>query len=125
MTTVRANAYRRKLNRLAAELSRAVGHCREEALRPIGAEPDDRSDAPVHPADPAADASGLEGETAVLENEGHLLGEVNAALGRIEAGTFGRCEACGKAISQKRLDAAPYARRCIRCARVSEAAPPA
>lgn len=121
MTSAQINAYRRKLDQLAAELSRTVEHCREEALRPIGADSTALSDAPVQPSGPARDLFEQEVETALLENEGHLLDEVNAALTRIDAGTYGHCETCGKAIARNRLDAVPYARRCIRCARVEDA----
>ena len=38
-------------------------------------------------------------------------------LARLHAGTFGTCERCGHAVSRERLDAVPYARHCIRCAR--------
>jgi len=41
-----------------------------------------------------------------------------------QLGTLGRCEVCGKAISRSRLDAVPYARDCIRCARAEEVAAP-
>ena len=68
MTPARIDAYRRKLDRLAAQLEGTVEHCRDEALRPIGAEPGGISDAPVHPSDPAADAGEQEVELALLEN---------------------------------------------------------
>lgn len=44
------------------------------------------------------------------------LAEVEAAIGRLEDGTYGRCERCGKPISSARLEAKPAARRCIDCA---------
>ena len=44
------------------------------------------------------------------------LAEVEAALGRLDEGTYGRCEACGKPIVDARLEAKPAARRCITCA---------
>jgi hypothetical protein len=46
--------------------------------------------------------------------------EVTAALGRIDAGTFGTCAECGKRIAKARLVAVPYARRCARCAPVAQ-----
>lgn len=46
----------------------------------------------------------------------HHLGEVDAALSRLDAGTYGLCERCGSAIGPDRLDALPAARLCIRCA---------
>jgi DnaK suppressor protein len=43
------------------------------------------------------------------------LREVEAALVRIEKGTFGRCESCGNEIPADRLDARPVARLCLSC----------
>ena len=42
--------------------------------------------------------------------------EVDAALGKLEAGTYGQCEACGEDIAEDRLDAMPAARLCMACA---------
>ena len=42
------------------------------------------------------------------------------ALGRIDAGTYGRCEECGEMIAKPRLQALPYTRHCIECARALE-----
>jgi RNA polymerase-binding transcription factor DksA len=47
--------------------------------------------------------------------------EIDDALARIEQGTFGRCENCHQEISRERLEAMPYARSCIRCARKLQA----
>jgi RNA polymerase-binding transcription factor DksA len=57
----------------------------------------------------------------LLENEAHLLAEVNHALARIERGPFGRCENGGREIPRERLEALPYARYCLRCARELQA----
>ncbi|MGA9873253.1 MAG: TraR/DksA C4-type zinc finger protein [Rhodococcus sp. (in: high G+C Gram-positive bacteria)] len=46
------------------------------------------------------------------------LRELDEAAGRVVAGTYGRCERCGKPIADARLDALPAARRCIACVRV-------
>ncbi|MDX6375612.1 MAG: DnaK suppressor protein [Nocardioidaceae bacterium] len=45
----------------------------------------------------------------------HLV-EIDAAMKRLEAGTYGTCEGCGGAIGEDRLEARPAARTCIRCA---------
>ena len=44
------------------------------------------------------------------------LAEIEAALQRLEDGTHGDCERCGKPIAQARLEARPAARTCISCA---------
>ena len=49
-----------------------------------------------------------------------ILDQIEAALQRIEDGTYGRCEECGEAIPKNRLDAIPYAADCVRCASQAE-----
>jgi DnaK suppressor protein len=44
------------------------------------------------------------------------LADVEAAIDRLEKGTYGNCERCGQPISPARLEAKPAARRCIACA---------
>lgn len=53
---------------------------------------------------------------AVRSETRHQLGELAAALQRVLAGTYGRCEECGGEIGTDRLAALPTARRCARCA---------
>ena len=48
------------------------------------------------------------------------LREIDAALRRIEEGSYGDCERCDEAINPRRLDADPTARLCIDCASKSE-----
>ncbi|WP_404821959.1 TraR/DksA family transcriptional regulator [Oerskovia merdavium] len=42
--------------------------------------------------------------------------EVDAALARLDAGTYGTCESCGGPVGEARLEARPTARLCIACA---------
>ena len=44
------------------------------------------------------------------------LGEVEHALAKFDAGTYGQCEGCGQAIAPARLEAMPAARVCMNCA---------
>jgi len=57
--------------------------------------------------------------SALLENSRHHLDQVNAALGRMTNGSYGSCELCGVDIPIARLEARPFAARCVRCAQVS------
>jgi RNA polymerase-binding transcription factor DksA len=43
------------------------------------------------------------------------IGEIDAALGRIDAGTYGRCVSCGAEIPEERLELRPFAGRCVTC----------
>lgn len=45
------------------------------------------------------------------------LGEIDAALARLDAGTYGQCEGCGAQIEDGRLEARPATTWCIACAR--------
>jgi DnaK suppressor protein len=51
-----------------------------------------------------------------LDEQGRQeIEDIEAALTRLEHGTYGRCETCAAAIPAARLDAFPRARRCIQC----------
>lgn len=54
------------------------------------------------------------------ENAEQVLSEIEAALARIEDGTYGICTNCGKPIGEERLEAYPWASLCIDCARQRE-----
>lgn len=56
----------------------------------------------------------LEGNSSILNQLESQLAEVNAALDRIDKGTYGACEVCGKAIERDRLEANPSARASIK-----------
>jgi DnaK suppressor protein len=53
---------------------------------------------------------------ALVRQVRHHVAEVGAALDRVEAGTYGVCEVCGRDIGAPRLEALPAARVCIACA---------
>ena len=54
-------------------------------------------------------------EFAINEHETAELGDIEAALERLDAGTYGQCSECGVAIPPLRLNAYPTAKRCIVC----------
>ncbi len=51
----------------------------------------------------------------IMNVDQSILEQVNDALHKIENGTYGICEQCGKKISIKRLEAKPWARYCVKC----------
>lgn len=72
-----------------------------------------------HPADIAGD---LEIRESLLSDELQqlrLLADVEAALNRMNRGTYGRCVDCGRAIPEDRLEALPQASRDTACARMA------
>ena len=74
-----------------------------------------------HLADDATEVFEREKELGLAQSiEAHIQ-QVEHALGRIEAGTYGECESCGAAIPKARLDALPEATLCIDCKAEEEA----
>ena len=57
---------------------------------------------------------------SLLGSEKDALDQIEAAIERIEDGSYGRCEECGEKIPKSRLDAIPYAAQCVRCASQQE-----
>ena len=66
-----------------------------------------------HIADSATETYLRELDEGLEENADHLLDAIEAALQRIEDGTYGLCSACGGPIGEERLEAVPYATLCI------------
>lgn len=71
------------------------------------------SSADQHPAEQATETLERELDLGVLQQVEFELAEVDAALQRIDSGTYGRCELCGERIAEGRLEAMPAARYCI------------
>ena len=53
---------------------------------------------------------------ALLEQAREHLAAIEAAARKLDAGTYGRCDVCGKPIGAERLAARPAALTCVRCA---------
>ena len=73
-----------------------------------------------HLADHASDMFDREVDGSLEENAVLLVREIDAALERIDAGTYGTCVRCGNAILEERLAAVPYAVLCLSCKRDEE-----
>jgi RNA polymerase-binding transcription factor DksA len=84
------------------------------------AESDSGSAAASSTEDRGSEVSNLELALELLSHDQHTQDEVFAALERIDAGTFGRCEACQAWIRKSRLNMVPHARNCIDCQRAAE-----
>ena len=118
MNTTQMKSFREQLLRMSSRLRGDVFDLSEEACHRTG--DGNLSNVPLHPADLGTDAFEQEITFALLESEGQTLAETAAALERIEQETFGQCEECQKDIPTARLEALPYTRYCIDCARTLE-----
>ena len=103
---------RAKLKNEAVALRAEVGQAESERAERIG-------DSVVAAGDDEADASSKvaqrEHDLALTQNTRELLIQTEHALERIDAGTYGVCESCGKPIGKARLQAFPRATLCVRC----------
>ena len=73
-----------------------------------------------HMADQGSATFERELDMTFEENERDLLGEVRAALSRMDAGTYGTCDRCSSEIPAARLEAVPTASLCITCKEAEE-----
>ncbi|MCI0342968.1 MAG: TraR/DksA family transcriptional regulator [Planctomycetales bacterium] len=80
----------------------------------------DLSTMPLHMADVSGDNYEQELTLGLIEAEQAEVRDIDAALKRIEDGTFGECENCNDPIKPARLKAIPHARLCVDCKRKEE-----
>ncbi|HEX5270726.1 MAG TPA: TraR/DksA family transcriptional regulator [Gemmataceae bacterium] len=121
MTQADLDGFRQQLLDLRNRLRGDVSHLTHEALRETGGEASGSlSNTPIHMADLGTDNFEQEFTLGLIQNEEQALEEIGAALDRVEQKTFGRCEDCQKEIPRARLQALPYARYCVECARKAE-----
>jgi YteA family regulatory protein len=66
-----------------------------------------------HPADAGSQLYERSKDLALIEHERHYLEEIEAALERMEKGTYGRCRQCAEEIKYERMEAMPTAAYCM------------
>jgi RNA polymerase-binding transcription factor DksA len=66
-----------------------------------------------HQADIGTETFDRERDVSILEQVEAELADVEVALRRLDDGTYGTCEACGRVIGDSRLEAKPEARLCL------------
>ena len=72
------------------------------------------------PADMAANAYTKELLISMSANDRKLLQLIDEALERVERGEYGECVNCAEPLAEKRLDAVPWARYCLKCQDLQE-----
>jgi RNA polymerase-binding transcription factor len=98
----------------------AIENLHTENPGSIGEETDEPTFQDNHLGDIATVTFDREMATTLEDNATHVLTEINAALARIDDGSYGRCERCGQAIAPERLEALPWATLCIEDKRKQE-----
>ncbi|MDZ4820039.1 MAG: TraR/DksA family transcriptional regulator [Planctomycetota bacterium] len=115
MKKTEAKVYRNMLLALRSRLRGDVSQLAESALKGKG-DSGDLSRMPIHMADIGSDNYEQEFTLSLMENDEGTLESIELALERIEEGVYGECEECGGKIPKLRLEAIPYASRCVKCA---------
>ncbi len=115
--TTRHETLRKMLLRKRTEIKERIG---EE----LGEKMSEDIDSVLGPALDEGDLSTLEADRDVdyglLTMSTKTLRSINQALDRLDEGTYGICEECGREIGEKRLQVMPFALYCVECQREKE-----
>ncbi len=98
-----------EVERMAAEL-RAIGIDQEEERGGLG----------NHLADDGSNVMEAERLTTISGDFTEIVSQIDAALERMDNGTYGTCQRCGKPVNRERLEAFPYVAYCIDCQTILE-----
>ncbi len=102
-------------------VERALANLREDHPGSLDEEVEESSGTTDnHLGETASATLGREIDYTLEENSTRLLGQIDAALRRLDDGSYGRCTDCGAEIPHERLEAYPWASLCIDCKRAAE-----
>jgi DnaK suppressor protein len=112
MPSVRRDALRKMLlerrQEILREIEELIGHrLSDDAQQRVDSMPD--------VGDQALLDSQRGRDISILEMRNRMRQNIDEALIRLDEGTYGICPDCGVEISEKRLQAVPFARRCVTC----------
>ena len=112
MTNTDLMLHRDKLMALRASLLGDMTRIEDDALKAHSR----TASIPTDPEELGSDNADQELTVSMLGNEKDTFDQIEAAIERIEDGSYGRCEKCGGNIPKCRLQAIPYAAQCVQCA---------
>ena len=113
LTKKEMEKYRRLLDDKKASLSAEIAKTR-------GAEEETTEESTQDIADKAVSSYTREFLYSLTDGERNTLLHIDDALGRIDEGTYGLCLNCGQLMTEKRLNAVPWAPYCLDCQELSE-----
>ncbi|HHT9129932.1 MAG TPA: TraR/DksA family transcriptional regulator [Candidatus Brocadiaceae bacterium] len=113
--------FKKLLLLLREKLVGKVDVMQEEALKKSRQDASgDLSNVPIHMADVGTDNYERDLMIELIQSGEQGLRDIDSALEKIEEGTFGICELCGKKINKERIKAVLSAKLCIDCQREEE-----
>jgi DnaK suppressor protein len=93
----------------------------KEADRTVDGMTDAKAENFPDPTDRASLESNRNFTLRIRDRERKLIQKIKEALGRIDDGSYGKCEECGENIGRERLEARPVTTLCIECKSMQEA----
>jgi RNA polymerase-binding protein DksA len=112
-TTIDTEQLRQRMLEERQRVVDAIDNIHAENPGSIGEETEETTFQDNHLGDIATATFDREMASTLEDNSTHVLTEIDAALKRIDEGTFGVCTRCGKPISAERLEALPWATLCL------------
>lgn len=116
MSNINTEKYRKKLleerERIHLEMETID---QEIGFDDTGSGQSELADYDQHPADAGSETFQKERDLAIRDNWRDTIGRIDEALGKIDRGTYGTCDRCGREIVKQRLDANPHAIFCVEC----------
>jgi len=120
VSTIDSEHFRTRLLDERKRVVDAIDNIHSENPGSLGDETEEPLFQDNHLGDIATATFDREMASTLEDNSTHVLGEIDAALARIDAGTFGTCQACGGPVGDERLEALPWATLCIEDKRKQE-----
>jgi DnaK suppressor protein len=115
LTSQDFDEFRKVLLHLRGEVTGDISHLEQDAFAVDG-----EKASVDNPADIGSENFSQEFSLELLQRDEATLAEIDEALDRVQAGTFGLCESCEEPIPKVRLNAVPHARFCVECQRKNE-----
>ena len=120
MTSIDTERFRDALLDERRRVEHALATLRDEHRGSLDDEVEEIGASDNHHAETATATLGREIDYTLGENSGQVLAAIDAALKRIDEGTYGTCVSCAEQIRYERLEATPWASLCIDCKRKAE-----
>ncbi len=120
MSAIETDRFREALLEERKRVAAAIQNLHDENPGTLAEDAGEETAYDNHLADTATETYDRELDYTLEENSEHVLAAIDAALKRIDEGTYGICTNCGKQIARERLEALPWATLCIDCQRDRE-----
>lgn len=115
MKAQQKNAIKEQLLSRQSEIQGDLDRLHQE-MASLGTEQEqERGGSGNHLADDGSSVMEQERLGTLIEDMGAMIRQISGAVTRLENGTYGTCQRCGKEINPERLEAFPYVEYCIEC----------